>query len=347
MHSYTSADVTIAVLNYNGLAKIPDVFSSIKKLNNPPAEVIMVDDGSLDGSPAWVRTHHPEVRLVIFPENSGGMLNRVRNRAIRESHTKLVFIVDNDVMLTANCLDEALKALNTLPEATVCMTRAVYEERPEYIYQDGQLLHYIGASPNINRDKPVSETSLEPRLSIGWGVQLIDKEKTESFGWFNEAYILGWGDDGEFNHKLNMAGLNCYHVPSSVVIHKRHSASKRYVSAVHNRWLFIVEMYAGKTILLISPALAFYECALFGFLLAKKRPGDYFRGMYLFIKNIRGALHERKRIQSRRKVADRELMGSGQLFVYSDELSSPLLAAGFSILNRSLALYWQVVSRVL
>lgn len=347
MNVYTSADVTIAVLNYNGRTKIPDLFASIVHLNSAPGEVIMVDDGSNDGSPDWVRQHYPEVRLVVFPYNSGGMLNVVRNRAIRESRTKLVFIVDNDVVLTAKCVQEVVHAMNTLSGAAVCMTRAVYEERPEVIYQDGQILHYIGASPNINRDQPVANADVEPRLSIGWGVQLIDKEKTAPFGWFNEAYPMGWGDDGEFNQKLNLAGCNCYHVPASVVIHKRHTASKRYAGTVSNRWRFMVEMYAARSLLLIGPALFFYEFALFGFLLLKKQPGDYFRGMARFFRELPDILRERKKIQQRRTVADRHLMGSGTIFVYSDEMSSPVLKAGYALLNRSLALYWRMIHKVL
>ncbi|WP_028583091.1 glycosyltransferase family 2 protein [Desulfogranum mediterraneum] len=347
MKIFSSADVTIAVLNYNGLDKIPDLFASIKELEQEVAEVIMVDDGSTDGSPEWVRANHPQVRLVLLPENSGGMLNLVRNRALAAARTDLVFIVDNDVVLSPDCVEAALLGMNTLPGATVCTTRAVYEEKPNLIYQDGQLLHYIGASPNINRDRELTEVDQEPRLSIGWGVQLINKVKTAEFGWFNEAYSLGWGDDGEFNHKLNMAGCNCYHIPASVVLHKRHSASKRYVSAVRNRWRFILEMYQWKTILLISPALLFYEFPLFGFLLLQRRPRDYFRGMASVFSQLPSIFKERRKIQARRTVPDRQLMGCGDIFVYSDEMSSPLLRMGYKFLNNALFFYWRIIRNAL
>lgn len=347
MGEYTAADVTVAVLNYNGLGKIPDLFASITELDHPPGEVIMVDDGSNDGSPQWVKEHYPQVRIVVFPQNSGGMLNVVRNKALQEAETALVFIVDNDVVLMPDCVDEAVNALNTLPGAAVCMTRAVYEEKPDIIYQDGQILHYVGASPNINRDLPVGEADSTPRLSIGWGVQMIDKEKTASVGWFNERYRLGWGDDGEFNHKLNMAGFNCYHVPASVVLHKRHSASKRYVSAVQNRWRFLLEMYQLKTLLLVLPALLFYELPLFGFLVMQKKPGDYFIGMANVMKQFPDIFRQRKKIQSRRRVPDRELIGCGDIFVYTEEMSSPVLRTGYKILNNLLNFYWRLIRNAL
>ncbi|WP_028580365.1 glycosyltransferase family 2 protein [Desulfogranum japonicum] len=347
MEHFSAADVTIAVINYNGRTKIPDLFESILNLVEPPGEVIMVDDGSNDGSPDWVEAHWPDVRVIRFTENSGGMLNIVRNRALREARKPLVLIVDNDVVLLPDCLREALHGLNTLPDAAVCMTRAVYDDRPDIIYQDGQMLHYIGASPNINREASIQEVDAEPRLSIGWGVQLINTKRCEPLGWFNEAYPMGWGDDGEFNHKLNMAGLNCYHIPKSVVIHKRHSASKRYMGSVSNRWRFLLEMYSVKTLVLISPALIFYEIPLFLFLVMKKRPGDYFRGMWHMTTRLPGILRERKKIQFHRRVADRELMGCGDIFVYTDDMSSKILQLGYNFLNKALFFYWRIIRKAL
>ncbi len=343
MTTFSTADVTVAVLNYNGRDIIPDLFASIRKLEAPPGAVIMVDDGSTDGSRQWVTEHYPEVRIASFTHNSGGMLNVVRNRALQEAQTPLVFLVDNDVVLTPDCVEKAVEAMNTLPEAVACMTRAVYEQRENIIYQDGQILHYVGASPNLNRDRDVADVDKKPRLSIGWGSQLINKEKTAELGWFNEDYYMGWGDDGEFNHKLNMAGRLCYHVPASVVIHKRHTPSKRYAATVSNRWRFLLEMYKVRTLLLITPALLFYEGALFFFLLLQRRPLDYLKGMATVLRQLPSILKQRKFIQSHRKKSDRQLMGAGDIFIYSDEMDSALLQYGYKLLNKTLSWYWKIV----
>ncbi len=346
-NSSSAKDVTIAVLNYNGIDKIQDLFASIRQLDHPPAEVIMVDDGSTDDSVEWVNQHCPEVRVISREKNSGGILNIVRNNALSAAKTDLVFIVDNDVVLFPDCLDQALDAMNKLPGAVACMPRAVYEDNTEKIYQDGQILHYVGASPNVNRDKNIADVGTEPSMSIGWGVQLINRKLTEQFGWFNESYVLGWGDDGEFNHKLNLAGLKCYNVPLSVVIHKRDVASKRYLAAVTNRWRFILEMYALKTLLLVLPALLIYEGALFLFLVMKGAVGQYFKGIKLVILDFGSIRRNRKKIQSSRKVPDRELMGGGDIFIYSDEFSSRILFYGYKILNLVLEGYWRVIRKLL
>ena len=136
---YGVEDVTIAVLNYNGLDKLQNLFNSIFSLNYPPKEVIMVDDGSTDGSPEYIRKKFPAVKVIEMDHNTK-QLNRVRNVALENSGKELVLIVDNDVSLKLDCLDELLKGLNNLPDAAVCMPRTLYDYDHNLIYQDEMLV---------------------------------------------------------------------------------------------------------------------------------------------------------------------------------------------------------------
>jgi hypothetical protein len=106
-------------------------------------------------------------------------------------------------------------------------------------------------------------------------------------------------------------------------------------------------MYQLRTLILITPALIFYEVSLFGFLLIKKRPADYFQGMFNVMKQVPEILKERKKIQNRRILPDRDFMGCGDIFVYSDEMSSILLKAGYKFFNGALSFYWRVIRNAL
>lgn len=347
-HDLVASNVTIAVSNYNGRQVLPDCLDSIRRLASPPAEILLVDDGSTDGSPAWVREHYPEVRVIELGANTK-RLNKVRNRALREAERDLVLLVDNDVVLSPDCLDELLAAMAAMPNAAVCMPRTLYLHDPSLIFQDGQVLHYVGATCAINRNRPLAEAlakgDTEPRLNIGWGVQLIDRRKAMEVGLFNENYVMGWGDDGEFNHRMNLAGHFCYHVPAAIVYHKRVSGARRYYGSVRNRWRFLLECYQLRTLLLCAPALLVYEVAQAGFLAMKGALRDYLRAGAYIVRNLPGILRERRRVQRLRRVRDAELMGSGNVFVYPEYLDSPVLAVGLRVLNTMLDLHWRLVRR--
>jgi GT2 family glycosyltransferase len=337
-------DVSVAILNYNGRGIVGDCLDSILALEHAPAEILVVDDGSTDGGPEWIRSRFPEVRVVGMGSNTK-LLNRVRNRALQESRSRLVLIVDNDVTLRADCLDELLDKMNTLPRAAVCMPRAVCANAPERIYQDGQWLHYVGASNAHNRNALTASTPSSPRVSIGWGVQLIDRTKALSQGGFDEAYAMGWGDDGEFNHRLNMTGNRCYHVPTAVVVHKRSEAARRYYGTVRNRVRFLLTCYSLRTLLLCAPALVVYEIALGAFLSSQGAFGQYIRGWRDALAALGSIRAERRRVQAARRVRDSELMGAGPVFIATDYVRSWPLAAGARLLSFVLDAYWRGVRR--
>jgi GT2 family glycosyltransferase len=344
---FTASNVTVVVSNYNGLKIVGDCLESIQRLASAPREIIVIDDGSTDGSPAFVREHFPAVRVIERGVNSGGILNKLRNRALAEAKTDFVFLVDNDVTLKADCLDALLNGLETLPHAAVCLPRTVYERDPTMIYQDGQVLHYAGTSLAKNRNFPVADADNTPRLTIGWGVQLIDKHQAAIVGNFSEGYIIGWGDDAEFNHKMNLLKHFCYHIPTAVVYHKRVTGAKRYLASVRNRWRFMLEFYQAKTLILCAPALAVYELSLILFLLKKREFRQYRAGMKFIWANRRDIRSVRRFIQKNRLMRDRELMTSGTIFIAAEYMDSVVLKLGYQAMNLFLNGYWAVIRHVL
>jgi len=344
---FSASNVTVAVSNYNGIAIVGSCLASVGQLNAAPAEIIVLDDGSTDGSVAYLREHFPLVRVIEMGVNSGGILNKLRNRALAEARTDFVFLVDNDVTLAPDCLDQLLRGLETLPDAAVCLPRTVYERDPSMIYQDGQVLHYVGTSLAKNRNFPLADADNTPRLTIGWGVQLIDKAQAATVGNFNEGYIIGWGDDAEFNHKMNLLKHFCYHIPAAVVFHKRVTGAKRYLASVRNRWRFMLEFYQARTLVLCAPALAVYELSLILFLLKKREFRQYRAGMRFIWANRRDIRRVRRDIQRRRVMRDRDLMTSGTIFIAAEYMDSKLLVLGYRTMNAFLNGYWVLVRGLL
>src|SRR5579864_8312918 len=344
---FSASNVTAVVSNYNGVSVLGDCLESIQRLTTPPREIMMIDDGSEDGSQAMVRERFPHVRVIELGVNSGGILNTVRNRALMEAETDFVFLIDHDVTLKPDCLSELLWGLETLPEAAVCIPRTVYEHDPSMIYQDGQVLHYAGTSLASHRNVPLKDADNRPRLTIGWGVQLIDKRLAAEVGDFNENYVMGWGDDGEFNHRMNLRRHFCYHVPSAVVYHKRVRGARRYYGSVRNRWRFLLECYQLKTLILCSPALVIYEISVLLFILKQGEIHQYLNAMRYIAKNMGSIRSVRRRVQSTRVVKDRELMTSGSIFISAEYVDSPILGFGYRAMNAFLNGYWSLIRRVL
>ena len=156
---------------------------------------------------------------------------------------------------------------------------------------------------------------------------------------------MGWGDDGELNHRLFLFGYKCYNVPSAVVYHDRIKGSKRFDGSVRNRWQFMLEMYGLRTLILSLPALLLYEMSQFGFIVLQGEIFGYAKGIKYIFQNWGSIIQTRKQIQKRRVVKDSEIMGSGNIFVYTDYLNSKLMLYGLKFLNIVLNAYWLLIRR--
>ncbi len=335
--------VTVAISNFNGRATLLETIRSARNLDYSKLRFLVVDDGSTDGSPKYIKMNFPDIKVVEIGENTG-MLNMVRNKCLRESDTRLVFIVDNDMTFEPDSLRILVHALNTLPNAAVCTPRILYGNDPEKIYAEAHPLHYIGASIAKNRNANLAGSGNQPERGIGCGIQLIDKVKSELVGDFDEDYVMGWGDDGEFHHRIRMLGLNCYSVPSAIVYHNVIRVYPRVYGQIRNRWLMIIQTYSLKTLILISPALLIYEMSLFILLLFKRASTNYFKALIYILSNLPNLIRKRKQIQAVRVVPDRDLMESGTIYFPESIQGSGIGKVGMAILNGFFNAYWRVVN---
>jgi GT2 family glycosyltransferase len=181
--------------------------------------------------------------------------------------------------------------------------------------------------------------------SIGWGTQLIDKEKAALIGFFDEDNVMGWGDDGEFHHKIHLAGLGCFSVPQAVVYHKRAAGADRIYGSMRSRWPLIIETYAARTIVVLGPALLLYETILFAFLCLKGRGKEHVRAMAATIRNFPRLVSKRSKLQRLRVRPDADLLIGGRIYIRESFVNKPYLKFGLDVLNRIFAGYWRLCRR--
>jgi len=115
-----SADSVTAVIPvYNGASRLRRSIDSVLAQTAPPAEVIVVDDGSKDDSAAIAESYGGIVRCVRQP--NGGVAS-ARNHGLREAHTDWVALLDHDDQWLPPKLERQVAALRAKPESRICYT---------------------------------------------------------------------------------------------------------------------------------------------------------------------------------------------------------------------------------
>jgi GT2 family glycosyltransferase len=106
--------VAVAVINYNGAEYLKACIESLRGQDHPPAEAVVLDNRSTDGSVTLLREIFPEIRLIELPSNLG--YADAANLAIRETDSRYLLLVNPDVVLTPNYLRELLYAAERRPD---------------------------------------------------------------------------------------------------------------------------------------------------------------------------------------------------------------------------------------
>ncbi len=165
--SYNTKDITDKCLNRLTLS----VISCQKRLNNK-IEVIVLDNGSSDGSVEMIKTEYPEVKLIISKANTG--FSKGNNIAMEKSKYPYILLLNSDVYLEEESLYKAIAYFRVNKNCDVLGARLNYIT--------GKLQPSAGNLPN-------------PLNIIFWimGVSFLSPPFHPKFkGFFSKAHQVGW-----------------------------------------------------------------------------------------------------------------------------------------------------------
>jgi GT2 family glycosyltransferase len=344
-------EITAVIINYNGGSLVLDSIESILNQQGVHVHVIVMDDGSTDGSPEVIKERFPDVE-VYREERNTKRLNQLRNKGLCIADTRKVFLTDNDVIFDDKCIHNMVHFMKDHKDVCICIPRLMYIDEKSKIYSEGGKIHYVGATVSLSRDGKMHDRKENPGISVGGGIALFDTERISDIGFFDEEYKFGWGCDGELHQRVLLAGKECVCVPSAVGFHEYKELDEsryyRVIGQVYNRWRYILTHYSGVTLFLASPALCLYELAQATFCFLKGVPHLYIKGIFDTVQHLPETLRKRREIQSLRVVPDRDLLVTGRLYVRPSEgIRGKMISAVVTMLSLLFTGYWFLVRPLL
>lgn len=307
--------MSVIVPNWNGRALLEECLEALRRQTLQPAEVILVDNGSTDGSLEFVGGRYPDVRIIGFPQNHG--FSAAINAGLGRAQGAYIALLNNDTRADPRWIEASVAALESHGEFGVCAAKMLSYFSPDAIDAigvgciAGAFGYSIGAF-EIDRGQYDS-----PREVFGAcaGAAVYRREVFELVGTFDEDFFAYY-EDLDWNFRARAAGVRCLYVPSAVVYHMRGGSipEERQVwrlrLAARNRWYVIVKNLPVRLVLAALPKIVVYE-ALWAMLLARRgqlRP--YLRGIRDAVMGLPAMLRKRRQIQRARRVSVRELRHS-------------------------------------
>jgi len=324
--------VSAVVVNYQGEPYLEACLRSLQALEDPVDEIVVVENGSTDGSLNILNTHFRSVVLLRMKENVGAAT--ARNVGMRAAKHRFVLLVDNDVVLAPDTLTKLRAALEADPGLAMVQPRSVYKAEPTRVHYDGGSFHYAGLIALRNMGQPLSEakgrgvTEVDVVISLAL---LADKKAVVDVGAFDEEMFILF-EDLDLSYRLRAAGHRLAMVEDAVVLHDSGTPGisfrggsypeRRVFLHSRNRWIHLAKNYRLWTLIVASPGLMIYELAWFAFALKQGTLGAWWRGKRAFFGHTRRLWQKRRKAARLRKVGDRRLLVGGPLTL------SPGIAGG-------------------
>lgn len=218
--------VSLIVLNWNGRHHLEACLTSLLALNHPAdkLQVILLDNGSTDGSVEFVRTRFPQVRLIELPENVGFAAGN--NLAAEHATGEWLGLVNNDMRMEPDWLSNLLRGLEDCPGAA-CLASKV-------ISWDGGRIDFVGGGLNvfghgfhIDFGEASSDSDVARRvLFANGGAMLVRRDVFEQVGGFDASYFA-YFEDVDLGWRLNLLGHDVWYTPRAVVRHRHHSTGRK------------------------------------------------------------------------------------------------------------------------
>lgn len=295
-----SPKVSIIIPNWNGKDFLKGLFDSLRKQSFKDFEIIMVDNGSNDGSKELVKKSYPEVKIIELEKNLG--FSEPNNIGARAAKGKYLVLLNNDMVVDKDWLKELVEPMEKHNDLASVSSLAYNK------YERGKYEAYFGTSAffgqNVIYDVKVSTNApLIHHFGIAGGSCIIRNEGQDIF----DKEYFAYSEDTYYGWLKRLEGKHNVLNPKSFVYHEGEATSKKIKSfkfylQERNRMMNVLFFYSPFTLLRLLPLLAINIVAVNAY--DPVNIPNRLKAYGWLLINLPRLLIKRWKLQGKRKVSD-------------------------------------------
>jgi GT2 family glycosyltransferase len=309
--------IACVIPNWNGKDRIGKALDTLlHQHTTAKVTIVVVDNGSVDGSSDYIRANYPSVVIVQHDKNYGfaGGVNGGIRKAL-ELEQDYVALFNNDAVAELNWLDELWKELESRPEAGIATGKLVASDR-SHLDSTGEGYSIWGLAFPRGRGEPVTDKYDDQRdiFAASGGASLYRTDVFRQIGLFDDDFFLYY-EDLDVSFRAQLAGWKVRYVPTAVAYHDIGATSDkirgltRYHTLKNLPWV-VWKNVPARYLWAVLPRFSF---AYLLFLLHATAEGQgwvAFKAFWYSWFLLPKKLLQRRRIQQGRKVSPAYIWGS-------------------------------------
>jgi len=198
-------------------------------------QVIVLDNGSVDGSVDEIRKRYAQVQIVLLTENLGyAGNNNIGVQMALEQGAEWILILNDDTVLDATCLTKLMETVIADPKIGIAGPMVYHFAEPEVIQSAGGMLGKYWNSFHLGQNE-LDRGQFPAPHPVEWisgCAILVQRAVIEQVGMLDANYFLYW-EETEWCVRASRAGWKIVHIPQARLWHKgvqRHYQPKPYVT---------------------------------------------------------------------------------------------------------------------
>ncbi len=315
--------VTIVIPHYNGLKILKDCLTSLFQNTFQDFVVLLIDNGSTDGSQQMVKEQFPQVQLIQNEQNLG--YAGACNQGMDLAQSKYVLLLNNDTVSPPHFLQELVAAMEKHPQAAMAQPKILSIQDPRYFDYSGaaggemDILGYPFARGRIfdlvEKDKGQYDQMIEQVFWTSGCALLLRKKVIDQIGKLDEDFFAHQ-EEIDLNWRAQLAGYQNIVVTSTYIYHysgytlRQDNQHKMYLNH-RNNLIMVIKNYALINLLLILPVRILFEMATVvadSILWEGKRGKAVLHALFYILRHPVKIWRKRHSVQKLRKVSDRAIL---------------------------------------
>lgn len=261
--------ISVIVVTYNHEQYIADCLESVISQDSP--EIVVVDNGSIDGTVKIIKSSFPQVKLIKNNHNLG--FGAANNQGVENAHGEYLIFLNPDAKMKENSINELIRPI--IEDQNLVTT-------PKVLFYDGQKINTCGNKQHITGmaftrgvgERP-DERDREVFVNgISGACFAMTRENFLKLGGFDETLFL-YMEDTELSWRINSQGLKILYVPGAIVYHEYDFdvTPEKIYHVERGRYIILRKYLTNEYYMLLLPSLLMTEILTWGYATLNGPPG--------------------------------------------------------------------------
>ena len=312
--------VTVIIPNYNGLKFMEPCFAALERQNYRDFDILVVDNGSEDGSAQWLRER--EIPTLFMGENTG--FSGAVNAGIRAVSTPYVILLNNDTEPFPDYVGELVRCMDRFPDVFSASSKMIQLYRKDLMDDAGDMYSILGwAYQRGVGQPPAGYRKARQVFAACAGAAIYRREVFEEIGYFDESHFA-YLEDIDVGYRAKIYGYRNIYCPTAKVYHvgsgtsgSKYNSFKVRLAARNNLYLNYKNMPLPQLAVNSLP-IALGMAVKYGFFKKLGFGADYLDGVkegLATLKNCRRVPYRREHLKNYLQI-EGELIWGTLLYVW-------------------------------